>query len=472
MKPARIWSLLMAIPLILSCQDDWTFSADGRYELSFSADSVSLDTVFTGVASVSKTLMIYNPNSEGLRFDAILAGGPFSPFRINMDGEGGSQITDLEIPGGDSLFCFVSVNIPESGSADMFQAVDSIRFVLESGNIQSVRLSACGLNAVRLRGVRTERNITLSAKMPYIIYDSLYVAEGAILTIEKGARLFFHSGAVLDIAGKLTAKGTADSMIVMRGDRLNDLIPDLKYDQLNGQWGGVTFRAGSYGNELDYCDIHGGNWGIKADKSDLSDLKFSLRSSLIHNVKGSCIETTGSRIEVANSQITNGAKACVDLAGGQSDFTFCTIAAFSLWDAAGQAVLLSDRRGDDMVPLTGATFRNCIITGRHNIEFEVDVEDSIRLSAPYSVSNSLLMVRDTADTRFHNVVFEDTKSKVFGSYNFVDRTVRGYSSIFDLDSLSRARGIADSLSVVWPVDLNGNPRPAVGADAGCYQYKP
>ena len=80
MKPARIWSVLMAIPLILSCQDDWTFSADGRYELNFSADSVSLDTVFTGVASVSKTLMIYNPNSEGLRFDAILAGGAYSPF--------------------------------------------------------------------------------------------------------------------------------------------------------------------------------------------------------------------------------------------------------------------------------------------------------------------------------------------------------------------------------------------------------
>ena len=472
MKPARFLWALMAIPLILSCQDDWTFSADGRYELRFQADTVKMDTVFTGVASVSKTLMIYNPNDRGIRFDAILAGGAYSPFRINMDGEGGTQITDLEIPAGDSLFCFVSVNIPESGGRDIFQASDSIRFVLESGVVQSVMLSAYGLNAVRLKGVRIEHDTTLTATVPYLIYDSLYVAEGANLTIEKGARLYFHSGAVLDVAGQLTAKGTADSMIVMRGDRLDDLLPDLKYDLLNGQWGGVIFRAGSYGNELDYCDIHGGDWGIKADKSDLTDMKFSLRSSIIHNVKGSCIEATGCRIDVANSQITNGAKACVDIAGGQSDFTFCTIAAFSLWDAAGQAVLLSDRRGVDMVPLTGATFRNCIITGRHNIEFEVDVEDSIRTSAPYSVSNSLLMVRDTADTRFHDVVFEDIKSKVFGSYNFTDRTVRGYSSIFDLDSLSPARGIADSLSAIWPVDLNGIPRPPVGADAGCYQYKP
>lgn len=462
----------MAIPLILSCQDDWTFSADGRYELRFQADTVKMDTVFTGVASVSKTLMIYNPNDRGIRFDAILAGGAYSPFRINMDGEGGTQIAGLEIPAGDSLFCFVSVNIPESGGRDIFQVSDSIMFVLESGNIQSVILLAYGLNAVRLKGVRIEHDTTLTADVPYLIYDSLYVAPGAHLTVSKGAWLYFHSGAVLDVAGKLTAVGTPDSMIVMRGDRLDDLLPDLKYDLLNGQWGGVIFRAGSYGNELDYCDIHGGDWGIKADKSDLTDMKFSLRSSIIHNVKGSCIEATGCRIDVSNCQITNGAKACVDIAGGQSDFTFCTIAAFSLWDAAGQAVLLSDRRGVDMVPLAGATFRNCIITGRHNIEFEVDVEDSIRTSAPYSVSNSLLMVRDTADTRFHDVVFEDIKSKVFGSYNFTDRTVRGYSSIFDLDSLSPARGIADSLSAIWPVDLNGIPRPPVGADAGCYQYKP
>ena len=81
------------------------------------------------------------------------------------------------------------------------------------------------------------------------------------------------------------------------------------------------------------------------------------------------------------------------------------------------------------------------------------------------------MVRDTTDTRYHNVVFEDRSSKVYGSYNFVDRTVKDYSSVFALDSLSPARGIADSLSTVWPMDLAGVPRPPVGADAGCFQYQ-
>ena len=48
----------MLIPIaILSCQDDWTFSADSRYTLDFSVDTLKMDTVFTGVASASATLI-------------------------------------------------------------------------------------------------------------------------------------------------------------------------------------------------------------------------------------------------------------------------------------------------------------------------------------------------------------------------------------------------------------------------------
>ena len=82
------------------------------------------------------------------------------------------------------------------------------------------------------------------------------------------------------------------------------------------------------------------------------------------------------------------------------------------------------------------------------------------------------MVSDTVNTRYHNVVFEDRESDMYGPFNFTDRSYRGYRSVFTLDSLSPARGIADTLSAVWPVDLAGVPRPPVGADAGCFQYQP
>ena len=82
------------------------------------------------------------------------------------------------------------------------------------------------------------------------------------------------------------------------------------------------------------------------------------------------------------------------------------------------------------------------------------------------------MVRDTTDTRFSNVRFENSRNKTYGASNFRNRTRVGYRSVFELDSLSPARGIADAASALWLMDLAGVTRPADGADAGCYQYKP
>jgi len=471
MKRIRLWNLLLPLLALWSCTDDWSFSTDPGYVLSFGADTVRFDTVFTGVASASAEFMIYNPNDVGLKFDALMGGGTASPFRMNLDGEGGATLSGLEIPARDSLFCFVTVNITPTGQADIFDAFDSIRFVLESGVVQCVRLSAHGQNAIRLNGRRIEADETLTSHLPYIIYDSLYVAQGATLTLAPGTRLYFHKNARLDVAGRLVAQGRQDSMIVMRGDRLDDMLTDIPYDVLSGQWGGIRLRSTSYGDSLAWCDIHGGSWGILADSSDASQLKLSIVSSIIHNVDINGIQATGCRIDVANSQITNAGVTCVDITGGWSEFTFCTIAGFSLWSVGSQAVLLSDQYEGKAVPFLGAHFRNCIITGRHDSELITHFADSIKESAPYSVSNSLLMVKDTTDTRFRKVVFENHKADVSGAYNFLDNSIRGYRSVFMLDSLSPARGIADSLSAVWPVDLAGLPRPLTGADAGCFQYQ-
>lgn len=474
MKGSRIIYLIVVVLALFSCQDDWTFSNDSRYALDFSADTVRLDTVFTDIASASAAFMVYNTNDAGLRFDAVMGGGAGSPFRMNLDGEGGAVITGLEIPAGDSLFCYVSVNIPASDVTIPFNVFDSIRFVMESGLVQYVRLSAYGQNATVLKGASFDSDTRLDATLPYLVYDSLCVAEGATLTVAPGARLYFHSKSVLDVSGRIIAEGTSDSLIIMRGDRLDAMntVPPVAYDLLASQWGGIRIRGGSYGNVFSHCDIHGGEFGIIADSASSVLPKFSLYSSVVHNVSGSCIEATGCMIDVANSQITNAGTSCVDIAGGKSEFTFCTIVGFSLWSVGSQAVLLSDSRDGNSVPFAGASFRNCIITGRHESEFIARFADSESRTAPYMVENSLLMVKDSADVRFSNVVFENRDRDAFASSNFADRTVRGYASVFALDSLSGARGIADTLSRVWPVDLAGVPRPPVGADAGCYQFIP
>lgn len=471
----RLSGLLCSMVLLTgltACQDDWQFSADASYGLDFSTDTLMMDTVFTGVTSGSLQFMVYNRNDVGLRFDAVMGSGASSPFRINLDGEGGDRMTGLEIPARDSLFCYVSVNIPESSTPFLFNAFDSVCFILESGKVQYVRLQACGQNAVRLKGLSITSDTTLAAGMPYLVYDSLYVAQGAALTLNPGVRLYFHGGTVLDVAGRIIANGKPDSVILMRGDRLDIMWtePPIPYDQLASQWGGIRLRSGSYGNEFSYCDIHSGEFGIKADSAGAGQIKFSLHSSIVHNMNTTCIEATGCRIDVANSQITNPGVSCVDIAGGDASFTFCTIASLSLWSYGTQAVLLSDRRDGAAVPFAGARFSNCIITGRHNDEFVMNVADSIKDSDRYYIGNSLVSTTDTLDTHYHNVVFDRHEKNRGGAYNFVNASRNGLVPVFALDSLSAARGISDTQSSQWPVDLNGISRPSVGADAGCYQY--
>lgn len=452
---------------LLSCMDEGSFTSDARFSLSFSQDTVSMDTVFTGVASASKGFVVYNRNDAGLRFSAMLSGGQSGVFRINLDGQGGTHMDGLEIEAGDSMFCFVSVNIPESGAGTPFLESDSIAFLLESGTVQYVRLMACGQNAVRLHSYKVMSDETFTPDLPYIVYDSLQVAGNACLTLMPGTRLFFHDGACLDVAGRVVAAGSRDSMVLMRGDRLDELLPGLPYDLTDAQWLGIRLRGSSFGNRFEFCDIHGGCYGILADSSASDRVKFTMHSSMLHTVSGNCIEATGSRIEVANSQITNPGLACADLAGGISDFTFCTLADLSLWRQGTCAVLLSDRRDDVPVPFGSASFNSCIITGRHATELSVGLPDTARCE----IVRSLVMVADTTGSRYRDVTFENRRSDMSGAGNFTGNSRAGYGSVFTLDSLSLARGIADVVAADWPLDLAGVPRPSIGADAGCYQYQ-
>lgn len=464
--------LMLMTTLYTGCTNEAQFTVNPDFTLSFSADTVSMDTVFTGQTSASASFMIYNRNNVGIRTDAVLAGGSSSCFRINADGQGGHQIAGLELLPGDSLFCFVSVNIPASAAAQPFKCRDSLMLILESGVVQRVILEADGQNAVRLQSCTVGADSTLSWELPYIVTDTLRVLPGATLTLLPGTRLFFHDKAVLDVQGRINACGTPDSMIVLRGDRLDLMLEDLPYDLLSGQWGGIILGSDSYENEFSYCNIHGGSFGIRADSSAFDRTKFSMHSSVIHNVDGNGIEALGCSIEVANSQITNAGGYCVDLVGGKADFVFCTIASFSIWNTGLGAVRIANSRKDSRFELETAMFRNCLITGRHRDEWVVELPDSIDRQPLYSVRNSLVMTMDTTNTHFHDVVFENGSHGRYGPDNFKNNTLVGYRSEFRLDSLSRARGIADTLSLSWPVDLAGVPRPQSGADAGCYQFTP
>ena len=224
--------------LMFACEDLETFSTDSRLLLSFSADTVSFDTVITTVPSSTKRVWIFNNNKEGLRIkSARLATGEASSFRINVDGRTGPEVTDLEVLKEDSIMMLVEVTLRETRVDDSVLMRDSVLFTLESGTVQKLILEAYGQDAIIMRAPECQHGevMTFSSGKPYLIYDSLVVRNGGTLNIDAGATLMFHSGASLLVYGQLNINGTEGNMAVLRGDRTDRIFPYLPYDRIDAQ---------------------------------------------------------------------------------------------------------------------------------------------------------------------------------------------------------------------------------------------
>ena len=169
--------MCVAIVLLIgmvACRDERGYSTDPSHRLTFSTDTISFDTLFTEISSATYSFLIYNRNSHDLRItDARLAGGGGSPYRINLDGMAGTSFSDITVRGGDSLFAFVEVTVDPRGYDTPFQVRDSLLFALESGTTQQVQLSAYGQDATVIRGLVVSNDTRLTARRPYLVYDSL-----------------------------------------------------------------------------------------------------------------------------------------------------------------------------------------------------------------------------------------------------------------------------------------------------------
>ena len=77
----------MFIGAMNSCADDDSFTSSSSNLLSFSADTVKLDTVFCNVPSATRSLWVFNNSGDGLRCRSVrLERGAESGFRVNVDG--------------------------------------------------------------------------------------------------------------------------------------------------------------------------------------------------------------------------------------------------------------------------------------------------------------------------------------------------------------------------------------------------
>ena len=115
--------------LISSCSEKVFTDAENLY-LDFSSDTILFDTVFSSLGTATRELRVFNTDRrKWLKIDRIsLCGGEASPFRINIDGEPLSEIEDLELAPGDSLYIFIDILVNPLGDDNPVSIVDSVLF--------------------------------------------------------------------------------------------------------------------------------------------------------------------------------------------------------------------------------------------------------------------------------------------------------------------------------------------------------
>ena len=403
---------ILLIPLVMfglistSCiNDDFTDSSSAT--LAFSTDTVSFGTVFTDLGTPTARLKVFNRNKKGVRISSIRFKDSATPFSLNVDGVSGTSFGDVEIRGGDSIFVFIESFIPETSAVEPWRVADQLEFVT-NGVTQEVEVEAWAQNVTRLKGERITADTRLTPKLPYLVFDSLTVDKDATLTIDPGVRMLFHDGASLIVHGRLEAVGEVGNMIHLRGDRIDNVLPDVGYEVLSGQWGGVVIAPESFGNRIEYVEMQSSSTGLRVDScGDLSRQKLTLVNSWLHNSSGSVFESRYSKTDAYGCCFSESPLAVVSLTGGEHEFVQCTIANNYLFTAVTEANLslyhcLPSDDADNRNSLMKANFENCIVWGIGKAINEGKLDGS-----DVYLKNVLLRADGTDDGHFEECIWNE-----------------------------------------------------------------
>ncbi len=442
-----------------ACVDD-SISTDSSLRLSFSADTVSFDTVFSTTTTTTARFKVYNRSNENISISSVwIAGGTASPFRINVSGRTGASLQNIELRANDSLYVFVNATINPNNQNQPVLITDAIGF-LTNGNTQYIQLEAVGQDVIRWENKVIAGDTTLTAEKPFLIYGNL-VAKGN-LTIAQGCKLYFHNKAGLEVQGKLTANGTLQEPILMRGDRIDYLFKGVPYDTLSGQWNGMKLLDDAVINHL---EMRSGTTGIA-----INNKKLTLNNSTIHNFDSCAVFARNADVTITNSQLSNSGLNCLRMQGGSCLVAQTTIANFfSITKRKGNSVFLQNYdETNASAPIAQAKFENTIIIGSYKNEITLDSQPKTTTpTTDFNVNffNCLIQGKEEQNPFYTNTVWVDKTKDIF-----VNTLTYPYN--YQLKSGSPAIGVADdAVANQYPFDKNGVNRLFDGApDIGAYEF--
>lgn len=469
-----------------SCHD--AYSDNPNHKLTFSVDTLRFDTVFTSIGSATARVLIHNTNEKTLNIQHIsLEERGNSHFRINVDGMANDEnvMRDVEIGARDSLFLFVEVTIDPIHKNSPLLVSDKLLFSVNE-HVQSIVLEAYGQDVEVLRQKYILNDTILPGGKPYLVYDYLAIDTAKTLTLDAGCTIYFHDKAQLVVYGNLKANGTLEKPVVLRGDRMDDILPDVPYNSVSGQWDGVYLMSDNGLHELHYVQMNSGYNGLYLSNTNVEKRpKIILNNARIHNFAYYGLVAQNADVEVVNTEISNCGSYCVYLSGGTHRFQHTTIANYYNHPSTMlHPTVREDKPAlciNDIPKLKApmaTLLQNCIVAGSRNNELGLYVAFPENYNGVFennliqsdSLAHMPQFERNTWISNSTHIGYGGETMLLFRNIRYEDEGKWQYYD-FRLDSASVACGVADvSLSEKYPLDRNGNNRLADGKpDAGAYE---
>ena len=443
----RIFYFFAILLALVACEDDDSFSASTGLRLTFSVDTLQMDTVFSRTPSSTYAFWVHNQNDDGIRLSMVkLRRGNQSGFRVNVDGvyldnSNGSQTSDVEIRRNDSILVFVELTATETRQTEPQLVEDDLLFLLESGTEQKVCLQAWAWDARKLYDPVITNDSVLESDIPLVIYGDMMVNEGATLTI-RNTTLYFHDGSGLDVYGTLKTENC-----LMRGDRLDYMFDYLPYDRVSGQWQGVHLYGTSTDNHLVDTEIRNANYGLLLDSAalDTSCYRLQMERCVVHNCVGAGLEAVNANVSLDHCQLTNTGGDCISIIGGMAEINHCTLAQFYPFSAdRGAALRFANYSGSSDMPLLQLSCVGSILTGYEDDVVMGEAREEGDVAFAYGFADCLLRtpkVETEDSTLFSGIIWETPNDSIQGKKHFVLIDEDNLKYDFHLDSLSTAQGL-------------------------------
>ena len=381
-----------------ACKKEHQINPDSKLKLSFSADTVLFDTVFTSLGSATHQLRIYNNHADDLKISSIrLLGGASSPYRINLDGENATEFYDKIIPANDSLFSFLRVTINPNDLNTPFVVEDELEFIT-NGNTQTIKLLAWGQNANYIVGDKVTGAIAGKYKIvadslqttvwtperPYVIYGYALINSYGTLRIEAGTKVYCHQGSGIFAwsDGQLIIDGTAEAPVIIQGDRL-----ETYYNDTPGQWDQIMLMDGRAGadHRISHAIIRNGFIGINCQSAlKVTECALRIDNTIIENQSAYGLYSILYPVEAKNFVIANCGTTNFWAFGGDYRLLHGTIANY--WngnehkDNIGMQLLnyaTDSQSGELFYYPINIEMSNCIVYGTQEDEFKTSFSPEV-----------------------------------------------------------------------------------------------